>query len=409
LSFLRCFAAYGAIAVGAVLFSTQARAVYNIRELPDPTKRWAINLGLRQEYDDNVLTTEDNKQGSFLTVFDGEILANVPREQTFVGFRYGYNAAYYWDRPGGTKVDQSHSADVSFSHSFTPRLVLDVSDSFRRGIEPALVEKLPGPTNPSNITRRKGDFFYNLGDASVNYSLTRRWTVSLDANYQYWRYDDSTTSTNNDRDSFSSTASAVYGLTPRMFIGGNYQYSRNIYVFPGTNDFRNTESHFVYASFVRRFSPKLSLRINGGGQLQESGDGTQQYAPSGNATLTYNYLPDSTASGGFVYSLSVTDVGTFRSAETAALFGDINHRVSRNFRLQLTGNYNITTFSKPASTVPNGFGDQEEALRAALNAYYIFNNWLRGEIGYSYERVWSNISGLPFERNRGYLGLRATF
>jgi hypothetical protein len=405
---LRRLTSIGAIAGGFLLFSMSTHAVYNVRELPDPTKRWAINVGLREEYDDNVFTVESGKTASSLTVFDGELLANVPREQTFVGFRYGYNAAYYWDRPGNEKVDQSHSADITFSHTFTPRLALDLSDSVRRGIEPALVEKLPGPTNPSNITRRKGDFLYNIVDSSVNYSLTRRWTVSLNGDYQYWRYDDEQVRTNNDRDSFSTTASAVYGIDPRTFIGGNYQYSQNIYVFPGTNNFRNAESHFVYASFVRRFNPKLSLRINAGAQLQQSGDGNQQFAPSGNATLSYNFLPDSTLSGGFVYSLSVTDVGTFRSAESGVLFGEVSHRVSRNLRVQLTANYTIITFSSPASMVTFSAA-QEEALRAALNAYYTFNNWLRGEIGYSYERVWSGIPGLPFERNRGYAGLRASF
>ena len=135
----------------------------------DQTRQWDVALRSSVGYDDNVFTASTNKQSSLTEGLEGALDAKLPAGQTSGQLRYTYDITFYSDHPAD-KPDQSHVLDANLSHSFTPRLAASISDSFRDGLEPALVGGL--------IERERGDYTYNtVVSAALSYELTTRWTA----------------------------------------------------------------------------------------------------------------------------------------------------------------------------------------------------------------------------------------
>jgi hypothetical protein len=162
-------------------------ALYEPEKLPNPTRRWALTVGFLSEYDDNIDTSSTNQQGGVRSHVSAVLQANIPREQTFFRMRYAYDVAYTPDRPSVNvitmmgsvihtnrvaqdKLEQAHIFDALLSHTFSPRLVLNLNDSLRRAVEPALVGT--ETAQPVELQRR-GDYTFNGANMNLSYSVGR--------------------------------------------------------------------------------------------------------------------------------------------------------------------------------------------------------------------------------------------
>ena len=387
-----------------------AHAVYDPGRLPDPTRRWSVNLALRTQYDDNVNTTPTDKVGSFVSIINPGFIVNLPGEQTFMGLRYNYNAAYYWNRPGGNQLDESHVGNFSFSHTFSPRLTLSINDNVVYGIEPALVQQLPGPGAGTTITRLQGDYVFNGTTAELTYYLTRRIYVTTDGRFDYWHYDNEEVSTNNNRIAFGGRATANYAIDTRTVVGLSFVYLQTDYEFPGSNDVRNSDSQIVSGILSRRVNPRLSMRLNGGYQVQNLGAGGQQTSPVADLSATYNYKPDSSLTMGYRYILSSSvNVGQFQRSEVNVGYLSGSHAITRKLRLSTDFTYTYISYVSPIPGIPQSASAYEQGIRLNVGLTYDFTPWCQGLLSYSYEDVESDIESLVFDRNRASIGVRLIY
>jgi hypothetical protein len=401
------------IALG-LLISSLAQAVYEPNPMANPSRRWAVELGMSGGYDDNVHSrpaNDPNKQSSSTTTLNPRFIVNIPLDQSFLGLRYNYDWIYYWERTGGEKFDQNHSVDLIASHRFTPRLQLDISDNFRRGISPALTDLVNGVPF---IRQIQGNYFNNNLTASLTYNLSRLWTMSVYNSWEYWSYDNSDPATQ-DRNIYSPGGSLNYLLTPATTLGANFRLGIVNYRIPGPRHEKDSVSETAFLSLSHLFNPQLSGQIAAGGGLTEMGDGRNTSSPYGNAGLTYRYGPRSTVSAGVNYFLYTSDQYGYRSSETLATYLQINH----SFTQKLTGLANVNfirhEFGDPdsitlASTIAAGTPlPVQDSWRATVGATYQFTRWLLGEAYYEYSTSSSSIPNSDFNRNRFWAGLRVTY
>ncbi len=391
--------------------ATVARAAYEPELLPDSSKHWAINVGLRGEYDDNIFTVHTNTTSSFKSIVEPQVLVNLPSDRNFVGLRYSYRMIYYENRPG-TQIDQEHQGVFLFSHTFTPRLTLDVNDRVVRGLEPELNQPTLG--NPV-VLRQRGDYLDNNLNGTLSYNLSRRWVVSLNGGWELWNYDVTEVATNNNRNIYQGTLSLLYALDQRTTLGVNYGYTRIDYEHSGASNERNADSHSGYVTLIRRFTPKFSVKLDSGAEWREFGNNNQQVSPLVDGSMTYNYAPRSSATLGLRYSLETTEVSLYRTSDSLSLFGHIDHSITP--KLFVGGNviFSFDSFgSKIQSAVPiPGLpsNPQETSLSAGLSLRYSFTHWCSGEANYTFDlvNVNSGLLGSSFDRDRASLGLRLTY
>jgi hypothetical protein len=385
-----------------------AQGVWELTAPANPARSWSVNLSTGIGYDDNVNTTSRDKQSSLTGNIEPQLLVSFPMERTSLGLRYTYDATYYSDRVG-SQIVESHVADATLSWRITPRLNVSASDSVVRSLDPGLVEQQGGVPI---IVQQRGDYFYDSLTGRLSYDLTRRWTVSISGGWTLWSYDVAAVASNNNVNSYNMLLSAVYSVDPRTFVGGNYQYSTVQYDNPGPDNARNSEGHAGFISLVRQFNPQLSAQLNAGMELRTFGSGTnstQQTSPSFSGTLSYNFGLEDSLSGTVSYYLSTTEVGAFRSTDTASALLGLNHGLTTKLHVAVSGAYIRSSFQNPTpgSFLPAGL--IEDAFQAHLSVAYSFQRWIDGNIGYTYDNVSSQIAGRSFDRNRVGISLRLRY
>jgi hypothetical protein len=384
-----------------------AGAAYNPFPLRDPTRPWSFSLATSVGYDDNTGTSEDDRVDSLVASISPQALWNVPLEQTFLGLRYGYNAVWYADRLGDDPWDQSHTVDFLFSHQFSSRLTLDLSERFRRGVEPELVETEAG--QPITV-RRLGDYSYNNLSGVVTYNLTRRWTASASTTWYLYRYEEDTYAEASDRDNYQVVGTMMYSVNPRTFVGGSYRYAASVYDNAGMNDEKNSDGHTVYGSLIHRFNPRLTSSVAAGYEFREFEDGDDDGSPYFVGSLSYSYAKASAVSLGLSYSFADSTPGTegFRSSESLVTSVQISQRVTSKFRVNLDVSHAYSIYDNPTA----GFTDtsaSQQSLSVGAVARYYFTGWLNTSLSYRYDLAFGDDDSLHYYRNRIWWGLQFVY
>ena len=390
-----------------VLSSSPARAVYEPSQLADSSRRWSVDAGLSVGYDDNVYSANGSrKQGSTTTTLNPRLFLNIPLDQTFLGLRYSYDWIYYWERTGGEKYDQNHSADLIFSHRFNPRIQLDLTDNFRRGISPALVNIAIGVPY---IQQEQGNYFYNNATATLTYNLSRLWTLSVYNGWEYWSYDNSAVASQ-DRNVYSPGAALNYLLSPVTTLGINFRMGIVDYRDPRTNNALNSTTETAFLSLSHAFNPQLSGQISAGGGVTELGDGHNSSSPYLTAGLTYRYAPNGTVTVGTSYFLYTSDSYGYRNSDTLATYLQFCHAVTQKLTARVAVSYIHSKYNDPDFSLPTTVqsNPSDDSWRLNLGTTYVFTRWLQGEFNYEFTHVTSDLSN-AFDRNRVWVGLRVTY
>jgi len=375
------------VGLAALGLAWPAGAAYNPFPLRDPARPWSFSLGTSVGYDDNTGTSEDNRQDSMVVSISPQALWNVPLEQTFLGLRYGYNAVWYADRLGDDPWDQSHTVDFLFSHQFSSRLTLDVSERFRRGVEPELVETEAG--QPITV-RRLGDYSYNNLSGVVTYNLTRRWTASASTTWYLYRYEEDTYAEASDRDNYQVVGTMMYSVNPRTFVGGNYRYAASV--------------------LIHRFNPRLTSSVAAGYEFREFDDGDDDSSPYFVGSLSYSYARASAVSLGLSYSFADSSPGTegFRSSESLVTSVQFSQRVTSKFRVNLDVSHAYSIYDNPTA----GYADtsaNQQSLSVGAVARYSFTGWLNSYLSYRYDLAFGEADSTSYYRNRISWGLQFVY
>jgi hypothetical protein len=390
----------------------------------DPNRNWSASLSMQEGYDSNVYTSSHNPQNSFSSSIEPQLNVNFPLERSSFGLRYTYRATWYTSLVG-TPVNQSNIGDAFFSYMFTPRLALNISDSVRSGVNP---EEVMSQDGSPVIVQQRGTYLYNVVHGSLSYSLSRRWIMTLNGSWDFWRYAEKVWSVPYNREDYSASLSAQYSIDTQTFLGGAYQFSTVQYqtknfatanwsdnTWPGVNDpsipasanLRDGNLNTVYLFLNRRLNPQWAAQLNGGYQWTVFGSGayaTRQSAPYLNFSTTYNYGPQSAVSGGLAYSINVAEVAQYRSTQTTSFYLKLDHQFTPRLTTSLYGTFNFGTYQNPLPGYP--FSNQTSTSElVSFSLTYSFRRWLQLIANYTFDNVASDVSG-SYTRNRINLGLR---
>jgi uncharacterized protein (PEP-CTERM system associated) len=178
---------------------------------------------------------------------------------------------------------------------------------------------------------------------------------------------------------------------------------------------RNSREHTMYTGAEHNFSPEFKGAIRVGASYTEyPNDSTvgSTWTPYVNATLKYNYAPQSFVEGGFSYDRNATDVvgaglaGTATlDAESAVVFVSLTHALTPQLFANLLGQFQNSAYRGGTFD-----GNDEQYYLLGLNLEYRFNQYFSAQVGYNYDRLESSSAlSRTFDRNRVYIGVTATY
>jgi len=178
---------------------------------------------------------------------------------------------------------------------------------------------------------------------------------------------------------------------------------------------RNYRQHYIYVGLNQVFTPTLTGSFQIGARYieyfndpQGNGDGWGPYAMM---NVRWTFLPTSYAELGVTHDINTTDVigfapsGSFTSsAETTVVYGSVNHHFTPKLLASVIGQFQNSSF------VGGGVNGQSDRYYLfGLNTTYQFTRNFAAEAGYNYDNLDSDISVRSFDRNRVYIGLRASY
>jgi len=183
---------------------------------------------------------------------------------------------------------------------------------------------------------------------------------------------------------------------------------------PYFSDARNNRSHTGYVGIEHHFRPDLTASIRAGGRYtdfyNEPGGGHSDIGPVAMASLQYTYAPESYLEFGVTHDRNASDLFSASNgnlttdAVSTAVYGTVNHRIMPRLYGNLTGQYqNSITQGGAQGNV------SENYYLVGLNVEYRFTPHLSAHTGYNYDRLGSELPNRPFDRNRVYIGVTATY
>jgi hypothetical protein len=434
----------GLVALGAA--ATHAQYAPGLSST-EASKAWSFAATVRGFYDDNYVTLPKTIPGPIAGTFvsgardsygieaSPTISYNHSVLDTLLSASYVYDMHWYQDREGTT--DQSHQFNAKMDHEFSERYKMTLAESFVVAQEPTVIDQAV----VSTPLRVAGSNIRNSSTADFTAQLTKLFDVHVGYGNTFYAYQENggDESPANSYPSYSAlldrmdqTAAVdlrwkalpeTTGVLGYQFEALNYTSPEYI-IFPTVNpvtlapiagfraNSRNSDSHFVYLGVDQSFSPNLNGSIRAGGEyLDYYNFGTHSISPYIDASLTYQYMPQSTAQFGIKHIHNSTDVAGLGNSpvldeESTAVYLSISHRVTSRFTTSILGQAQYSTFNG-GGTLYNGL--EENFYTLNLNLVYHFTPWLAGETGYAYSKLNSALADRGYTRDIVYVGVRATY
>jgi Putative beta-barrel porin 2 len=400
------------------------------------SKPWSLRAGLSGFYNDNVYTRSDlTKVDSFGFELSPGFSINLPVNdgQTTLSLSYDYILRYFDNRE--KSIDHNHLVDARLTHQFNSKNKVDVFDNFVQAQEPAQLGSLGG--NVSLLLRAEGTNFRNIAGFDFTSQLTDRWSTVVGYRNSLYRFENVDYQKALDRTENNPSVNLRYLLTPTTTVGILYQYGITDFDGPAGNVgvVRDFTSHFVAGTLDHDFSPNLKGSLRAGIQITTfekfagyvSHDGVSPYV---DGLLSYDFAAGSSLSFGVRHQVNVTDVSITQAVGGGQAGDPIRGSSATSGRLSLShsftpklvgtvsGVYQYSTFIGGGVVTANGVsekvdGASDRYASVDLNVSYQFTHYLSGRVGYSHDRVDSDLEAVGdlrvFSRNRVYLGVNFTY
>jgi len=428
-------ASVGLVAVGAAS-GVQAISLANLNS--EGAKPWSISATLRGFYDDNINSSHSGQQQVWGYEVSPALTLNWVLEQTTFSLGYVYSFRYYDKLPAGNtdKTDQNHTFNVLLNHSFSERYQVSIQDSFVIGQEP---DVLRGQNFFNTYQRVPGDNIRNYGTINFDAQMTRVFGVQIGYANGYFKYDDANSGFFDANGVWNASRAGLlnrlehyihldgrWQVQPQTVALLGYRYGQSDYTgnevigyddvtaAPYFSDARNNRSHTGYVGIEHHFRPDLTASIRAGGRYtdfyNEPGGGHSDIGPVAMASLQYTYAPESYLEFGVTHDRNASDLFSASNgnlttdAVSTAVYGTVNHRIMPRLYGNLTGQYqNSITQGGAQGNV------SENYYLVGLNVEYRFTPHLSAHTGYNYDRLGSELPNRPFDRNRVYIGVTATY
>jgi hypothetical protein len=343
--------------------------------------------------------------------------------RSFAG--YIYSLRWYEDRD--TSTDHTHEFLAALRHAFSPRHEIRVADSFVIADEPKVVDDVGIITVP---TRTENDVFRNRGTIDYDLMLTQVLGIGLGYANTWYDYEQEnlpggfgSRSALLDRLEHLFRADLRWQVNPGLVGLIGYQLGINDYtgddtIFfdplgrPVESDERNNIAHYVYVGADHDFNPGLRGSLRVGYQYTDYTEADDsQSNPFLDGALTWAFLPSSSLQVGIRHTRNATDIATpdargraTLDQESTAGYAKVSHRITRDLTGSLLGQVQHSTWEGGAVD-----GDHETIYLVGLNLEYRINHHLAVETGYNFDRLSSEIPDRTYNRNRVYVGLRASY
>jgi hypothetical protein len=365
---------------------------------------FTVTCDVREEYDDNVYTTNTNKVSSFDEQLTPSILFSYPMENSTFDARYTVGLVYYNHSPSDQHLNQDHDVVLRYNHSFNDRFNLDLRDDGGYHIDPALL-------NSIGTVTRQGGYYDNIFTAE----FTAQWTPlfgtvsSYSNNFVYYENGNTGAGEDSTENTFSQDFRFAFWPTVTFSAGVIYD---NIDYFYSDRGYANYTGN---VGLDWQALPSVSLGFRVGGSVTELNQGGgSEASPYASANLNWQLGERSRIVASYEHTITPSDITFSQGEESDRITTNFLYNLTERATTHLEGTFSHDVYQsqliQQASAVgapSNGFSENVVGFDTGVTYHY--NQYLDFEVGYIFSLVDSPISVRDYTRNQIYLGLRGTY
>jgi hypothetical protein len=391
--------ATGTSATGGAVNTAAAADTGGIDQtLSDMKRYFTITADVREQYDDNINTTKDNKVGTFEEIISPSILFSYPMDNSTFDARYTFGLTYYNRSASGSQYDQSHDVVLRYNHAFSDRFNLDLRDDGGYHTDPSLLTSV-------GTVDRAGGYYTNIATAE----FTAQWTplfgtvTSYSNNFIY--YEDHTVgiTQNSDENTASQDFRFAFWPTVTFAVGGifdeisYFDYNRGY-----TNYTGNTGLDW-------QALPSLSLGFRIGGSITTEDSGGTSESPYASADLNWQLGERSRLILSYAHSVTPTDVVFAQGEESDRFTANFIYNITADITVNLQGTYTYADYTSDLLAGSGTASFSENVLGLDTGLTYHYNQYVDFEGGYIFSDVSSQDNVRDYTRNQIYVGVRGTY
>lgn len=382
----------------AFFFLSSAQAVYDPEGTVKKGKRWAISAGLRTGYDDNSTTATNDKKGSWFGGVNVLGRYSYPTDTSFFSVATSANGNFFADRPGNL-FDFNNSIDMTFAHTFSPRLSLDTSDHFRYGQEPQLSDN-------NTIYRRAGNFVNNGFNAGLSYQLSTKWFLDTSVSHDIWYYDDAQLRADLARQSVTVGPTLRYRLTEKTSLSLGYAYTDTAY----DTSPRDSENHNVTVGIAQTITSKWYASLDSGVSIRTEDNPTSTEShvePFVNFGSSYAISEKARLNAGVRHSYQETDAVTFYYATSTSGYLGFDWSFARDLSSSTT--FNIVDSELANAMIANTASGEEWTYVVNQTFTWQLRENISLDLKYTWTRIDSPLPNRAYRRNVVSVGANFLF
>jgi hypothetical protein len=357
-----------------------------------------VSVSVRGGYDDNISTSNFNRQESWFTNTGISASYNFGNPRTRFDLTAGAGVTYYFKPVAGDEYDPNFYVNFSLTHKATPRLTLSA-------VVYATYQQEPDFSLVLGLNRRSGNFFYANDKFTVSYLWTPRFSTATSYTLGAIHYDNSAVGIFEDR--FENTLGNEFRflLWPTTTAVAEYRFEIVSY----DDISRDSTTNFFLAGFDHSFSPRFNISFRGGAEFRNYDAGGDTGSPYFEGTLNYALGKDTSVAWTNRYAIEEPDVLLNPSRTTFRTGLTLKHNFTARISGRLAAYYEHDEYDAINSfpTISPGFN--EDSFDLALSVRYAITRYLAIEAGYNHTEVVSDDFFREYSRNRIFAGLDLTF
>lgn len=418
-------ASVGLIALSASVLSAVESSVLNSQQT---TKPWSVSAALRGFYDDNINSSPNSSaQESWGVQISPSINYGFAGERTSVNFGY-FLAANWYDNPYSTwsgPWELTQTIQGALTHTFNPRININLQDSFVIGQEPDVLQVANTPMATSQTIN--GDNIRNYAAATLNFQATSLLGFQFVYGNSIYNYDDSGPGSNSallDRMQNTITLDSRWTLQPQTIGILGYSYNNVNYtgdeiigvnlLGPIMSDDRNSNGNTIYAGVEHAFTPDIAGKVNAGAQFYDfynDPNADTQTTPYIQGSLTYAYRSTSSVQVGLTLMQSPIDtvdaqgLSYVLNAQSLLVYAAWVHEIMPKLYGNLNGAFQQSKYNGGSVDGDSGF-----YYRVGVSLAYEFTKHFSANVGYNWDQSDTpSAVNQSYNRNRVYLGVTASY
>jgi len=361
-----------------------------------------LNNNLGFGWNDNYTQVSSNKISTGIISESPEVTVNLIAQNTYFGLRYSPSLLWFTSDEVQRRQMVQHALNASLNQFFSQRLSLMITESFRRGIQPEILDRNNALVSPD------ASFVENTVNGVAGIQLRSSTRLDVSGRYYILHYDEEALATNANYNIASVGLSLRQEVSRATTLSGNLGYDDTSY---RQLNARSSSTVSIGAGVEHNFNARLIGSVNGGYQIKSfevsiSG----QNSPYGNLSLTYIFDPRLRLTAGGAYSLWEADLSPYASQERLTGYFALSYDITPRISLNLTGG--LTRGKYLAEQVYNGsptaFGGVDRLYQAAARVAYQINrhNWV--DVSYSHNKGMSDLRD-DFDVNAFNVGWRVQY